>query len=476
MSGRIIIGDALTELRKLPDESVNCIVTSPPYYALRDYGVDGQIGLEDTLGEYLAAIVEVFREARRVLRTDGVCWVNLGDAYASGGADVRLRDDKRGYRGDRLANGRGDQPAVLRDKTIDADPAPAQQRSGGTPGLKPKDMMGIPWRVAFALQEAGWYLRSDIIWHKSQPMPESVTDRPTKAHEYLFLLTKSATYAYDADAIKEPVTGGAHQRRSMKPSDSPKDSARNDAGLKTAARFGRGAGWRVKANDSFQDATSAALVETRNKRSVWTIPTKANPEAHFATFPEALVTPCVLAGCPVGGTVLDPFAGTGTVARVAEDLGRHWLLIELNPEYGAMAERRMAQRGLLGLLDSPPATPNPLPASGPEHAPDGVSAVPGSALGTHDGDGVVGDLSQDLAAAETNGHSQADIEDQKTRTGDAPGAKTASPIRNWPPRGECLNRPEGQPATPVAAKASPRISIVLVDAAGAETVFTGGAA
>jgi DNA modification methylase len=384
VSGRIIIGDALAELRNLPEESVNCVVTSPPYWGLRNYGVVGQLGLEATPVEYVTKMVEVFREVRRVLRSDGVCWINLGDCYATGAGKVgehpgggaqgarwkgdidRPRDDKRGYRGERLANGRGDHPAILRVKTralrdgshagkhtaMAAMGPMTQPNRMPIEGLKPKDLVGIPWRVAFALQADGWWLRSDVVWAKPNPMPESVTDRPTKAHEYLFLLTKSPTYAYDAEAIKEPATGNnPHDLTGGRyaPSGQRKHTGtrrwagkNEEAGAAVADSTNR---IRHGFNERYRQSVPAGD-GLRNKRSVWTIATQPNPDAHFATFPEALVTPCILAGCPGGGVVLDPFGGTGTVARVAEDLGRRWLLIELNPEYAAMADRRMKQRGL----------------------------------------------------------------------------------------------------------------------------------
>lgn len=377
MSGRIIIGDALRELRKMPDESVNCVVTSPPYFGLRDYGMKGQIGLERTFGRYLEKLVAVFREVRRVLRSDGTCWVNMGDSYAgSWGAQSRPDGNLKGasvLHARQIAahpkatrTGNLERFSSRRDKAVVAGPAHLS-----VSGIKPKNLVGQPWRLAFALQADGWWLRSDIIWSKPQPMPESVSDRPTRAHEYLFLLTKSARYWYDADAIKEPVSGEAHRR--FAGHIVAKNATRAPDGLRTSASFGRGAGfragknettgdrtkegfnerWKVKNNDLFHAGTGD-LVENRNKRSVWTIPTQPNPDAHFASFPEALVTPCVLAGCPGGGVVLDPFGGTGTVARVAEDLGRGWILIELNPEYAAMAKRRLRQTGLLQRVATAP--------------------------------------------------------------------------------------------------------------------------
>lgn len=373
---RIIIGDCIEGMRTLPDGCVHCCITSPPYWGLRDYGVEGQLGLEATPDEFVAKMVAVFREVRRVLRDDGTLWLNLGDSYAGGG----------NYRG------------VNSEATLSAK----QRSNGGARGVsqllgaagkdwqgcKPKDLCGIPWRVAFALQADGWYLRQDIIWAKPNPMPESVTDRCTKAHEYVFLLTKSARYYYDAEAVKEAATPCRV--------DYTGDQKNNtvDPVLQATRMKGR-------------------VVETgssKNRRSVWTIPTAPFSEAHFATFPPKLVEPCILAGtsakgccakcgapwervverttqsesiagpkstakreqglatafsgyadgstspsfrtlgwqptCACGGepvpcTVLDCFGGSGTVAAVALPLGRNAILCELNPAYAAMAERRI---------------------------------------------------------------------------------------------------------------------------------------
>jgi DNA modification methylase len=299
---RIIPGDVLAGLATLPDASVHCCVTSPPYWGLRDYGVDGQIGLEPTPAEYVARMVAVFREVRRVLRDDGTLWLNLGDSYASnvgGGASPQ--------------GGSSARPKV--DATMYAS-------RSTPPGLKAKDLVGIPWRVAFALQADGWYLRSDIIWSKPNPMPESVTDRPTKAHEYLFLLSKSERYHYDAGAISEQAeTGG------------------KVGGFTPNAAIAAG----VKPTGNMIAERGAAYIrkDTRNKRTVWTIPTEPFPGAHFAVMPTALVKPCILAGCPTGGTVLDPFGGSGTVAVVAQEHGCSAILCELNPEYVEIIKQRV---------------------------------------------------------------------------------------------------------------------------------------
>jgi len=311
-------GDCREVLATLPAESVNCVVTSPPYWGLRDYGVAGQLGLESTPEEYVANMVAVFGEVRRVLRDDGTVWLNLGDSYASdtkgsgGTGKSGLRKDGRDER----------QRLITAERTIGHQKMdPLRLRHG----VKPKDLVGIPWRVAFALQADGWYLRSDIIWAKPNPMPESITDRPTKAHEYVFLLAKSPRYWYDADAIKEDAI---HAGRTVKASDP--DTAKNgQKGQYGATALG------FTPHDT--------VVGTgRNRRSVWTIATKPYPGAHYAVMPEALVEPCVLAGCPEGGTVLDPFGGSGTVARVANRLSRRAVLIDLNPEYLEQQMKRNA--------------------------------------------------------------------------------------------------------------------------------------
>jgi site-specific DNA-methyltransferase (cytosine-N4-specific) len=373
-SRAIHVGDCRDLLRQIDDDSIHCVVTSPPYWGLRDYGVADQLGLEATPEEYVAEMVKVFRDVRRVLRPDGTLWLNLGDCYAQGGRGGVGETSTLGGSRHNQNESRKAQAARQSFRRDDAEVSATQHRQ--VVGLKPKDMVGIPWRVAFALQADGWYLRSDIIWSKPNPMPESVTDRPTKAHEYVFLLSKSERYFYDADAIKEPVTGAAHPRgMGVNPKAGPKDNGREDQGLRTSTRFGRGAGfrgtvgkneqaglaiaastnrrrvgfnerWRVKQNASFSAAVTD-LIDERNRRTVWSIGTEAFAGAHFATFPRKLVEPCVLAGCPAGGIVLDPFGGSGTVGEVAEALGRRWILLELNPEYAALARQRTAQIGLL---------------------------------------------------------------------------------------------------------------------------------
>lgn len=369
-------GDALTVLRTLPEASAHCCITSPPYWGLRDYGtaewkggrpdcdhlmirgtqgktgqradrthtqrqpyktvckrcgakrVDQQIGLEKTPGEYVARLVEIFREVRRVLRDDATVWINLGDCYNNSPGQRKQGVERNDVAGWKQSTNEG--CLTIGSRHVSA--------------LKPKNLIGMPWRVAFALQEDGWILRSEIIWHKPNPMPESVQDRPTRAHEQIFLLSKNATYFYDFDAVLEPVAGSSHARGSGV---NPK-AAKWPAGW--SAEEGRHDGiptgkYRPKQNASFSGSVNG-LVENRNKRSVWTVPTFPFPEAHFATFPPALILPCVLAGCPAGGTVLDPFSGAGTTGLVAKENGREYIGIELKPEYVAIAEKRLAQEVL----------------------------------------------------------------------------------------------------------------------------------
>ena len=397
----ILQGDSTEVMRGMEPESVHCVVTSPPYWGLRDYGVDGAYGLEPTLDEYIANMVEVFREVRRVLRKDGTLWLNLGDAYAGSWGNYGGQGGPNGQRA--KATERFDRPAY-----DDNGRRPPQSYSNN--GLKPKDLIGLPWRVAFALQKDGWWLRSDIVWHKPNPMPESVTDRPTRAHEYVFLLSKSARYFYDADAIRKPavfidsradgkgmvrsVTNPAnpHYTQAAKP-DKQRGHSRRHAGFNDR--------WDVMTKEE-QQAMGA------NKRTVWRISTQGFPGAHFATFPEKLVEPCILAGTsekgvcgltgdpwervvevsdpasrlgdswhdhkddigrgqrgvpsaqnapirsttgwqptcdhdsePMPSVVLDPFCGSGTTGVVALRHGRSFIGIELNPEYIELARKRI---------------------------------------------------------------------------------------------------------------------------------------
>lgn len=270
-----LVGDCRETLKSIPDGSVHCCVTSPPYFGLRDYGMPDQLGLEQTPAAFVAELVAVLREVRRTLRDDGTLWLNLGDSYG-----------------------------------------------------KAKQLLGMPWRVAFALQDDGWVLRQDIIWQKPNPMPESVTDRCTKSHEYIFLLTKGSRYYFDHEEVKEPAVGGQSGNAA---------SFKRTGSKREQTIPGQGYGTHRPDRD-------AALYngETRNRRSVWTVPTRAFKGAHFATFPPELIEPCILAGCPLGGTVLDPFGGSGTTGGVANAHGRNAILCELNPEYAALMPERVA--------------------------------------------------------------------------------------------------------------------------------------
>jgi DNA modification methylase len=311
-------GDAIEVLKTIPDQSINTCITSPPYWGLRDYGVEGQIGLEKTPEEYVSKIVEVFREVKRVLRDDGTLWLNLGDSYAGSWGNYA----PTGQGGQRPKNTERWQRRAYEDKTDWRPPTSNKHK-----GLKPKDLVGIPWMVALALRADGWYLRSDIIWHKPNALPESVKDRPTKAHEYIFLLSKSRKYYYDADSIKEP---SSDLEKSKKRYEKPFGGKKAEELLKTNQVHTRTIGMRE-------------FDGKRNKRTVWTVPTRPFPEAHFATFPPDLIEPCILAGCPEGGVVLDPFVGSGTTLLVATLHHRRSIGIELNPDYIKIAERRLKQ-------------------------------------------------------------------------------------------------------------------------------------
>ena len=329
---RIIVGDALESLRTLPTESVQMCVTSPPYFGLRDYGTPGQMGLEPTPELYVERMVAVFREVGRVLRDDGVLFLNIGDSYAS---NVK---GSGGAGRSRLGPNRDLQNIGFQKMT------PRKFNHG----CKQKDLIGIPWALAFALRADGWYLRSDIIWAKPNPMPESVTDRPTKSHEYLFLLSKSARYFYDADAIAEPLADSSIERLSQPTLELQHGSDRVPGKTNGTMR----AVGNVYTARAFGDTPQSAPrgprsnfgqggMGTRNSRSVWTVATQGFKGAHFATFPPKLIEPCILAGSRSGDTVLDPFGGAGTTGLVASRLDRNAILIELNPEYAAMAERRI---------------------------------------------------------------------------------------------------------------------------------------
>jgi DNA modification methylase len=297
MNTKILNGDCIEMMRTLPEKSINCCVTSPPYFGLRDYGHDGQIGLEETPEAFVQKLVEVFREVKRVLRNDGTLWLNLGDSYSGSG---------KGPAGN-LGSKHNERHMEHKHSAIIPD------------GLKPKDLIGIPWMVAFALRADGWYLRQDIIWHKPNPMPESVQDRCTKAHEYIFLLSKSSKYYYDIESIKEPVKQywGTRNRS---------DGKYHNEGTGLQPHSGL--------EKSYEFA---------NKRSVWSVNTRSYEGAHFATYPPELIRPCILAGCPKGGVVLDPFGGSGTTAAVANEEGRDAVLCELNPEYISLINKRLSE-------------------------------------------------------------------------------------------------------------------------------------
>lgn len=296
-STQILCGDALKKLKTLPAESINCCVTSPPYWQLRDYGVDGQIGLESSPEQYVKKLVAVFREVKRVLRSDGTLWLNLGDSYAGSGKATGQTGEKENWH--------------------------VRKPTPSSPILRPKNLVGIPWRVAFALQRDGWNLRADIIWHKPSCLPESIKDRPSRCHEYIFLLTKSRTYYYDIDATREPYKEVSFQRMrySRKPfvTKTPGNSSRQSRQIGMACHpLGR------------------------NRRTVWTVAVSRSRGSHHATFPEKLIEPCILAGSPIGGTVLDPFVGSGTVLSVAQRFNRNGIGIELSPDFIESANERLS--------------------------------------------------------------------------------------------------------------------------------------
>ena len=326
---RIEFGDCRDTMRRWAADGVRAqmCVTSPPYFGLRDYGHDGQIGLEQTPEQYIAAMVEVFRCVRDVLADDGTLWLNIGDSYATqGGAHGGRNDNQRGVGAKRTHdNGGGD-----------------QQARRAPDGLKPKDLIGIPWMLAFALRADGWYLRQDIIWHKPNPMPESVRDRCTKAHEYIFLLSKAERYFFDNDSIREPWEGEAAKAVAM----GTKEVGQR--GINASARRGLTDGqttqFRKQGHSGYFGADGKCLLNPlgANKRSVWKVATRPYKGAHFATFPPALIEPCILAGSRPGDIVLDPFMGSGTTAAVAIQHGRQYLGCELNPEYGPLQDERIA--------------------------------------------------------------------------------------------------------------------------------------
>lgn len=340
MSVRILTGDCREVLRSLDAESVDMCCTSPPYFNLRDYGVDGQIGLERAYPEFVRALADVFDEVRRVLKPSGTLWLNLGDSYAgSWGAQSRGSETP----------GTLDGTSQLAARQIEAARR-GETRTGSAdrfPGLKPKDLIGIPWRVAFALQERGWWLRGDHVWGKPNGMPESTEDRPTRGHEYVFLLTKSAKYFYDGEAVRTAPKASTITRLAQDV-EAQEGSARANGGAKTNGAMKAVAKRRghTRAHEGFDarwDGMSREeqMAEGGALRSVWWVPPAQFAEAHFAVMPDRVAEICIRAGCPEGGTVLDPFGGAGTVGLVADRLQRDAILIELNPEYAAMAERRI---------------------------------------------------------------------------------------------------------------------------------------
>lgn len=301
--------DCLSGLKQLANESIDCVVTSPPYFGLRDYGVDGQIGLEETPAQFVGKLLEIFTEVWRVLKPEGTVWVNLGDTYAGSGL-----------------GGGGKQETNIGSTSL-------KGRGPKNYGFKPKDLMGIPWRFAFAMQDAGWWLRQDIIWSKPNPMPESVQDRCTRSHEYIFMFTKSAKYHYNAEAIRTPAAESSVSRMAQN-IDNQVGSTRANGGNKTNGNM-----------------KTVGNPESVNRKSVWNISVKGFKEAHFATFPQELPTLCIKAGCPVNGIVLDPFMGAGTTAVVAKGLGRDYIGFELNPEYVSIATKRLYNElGFIALI------------------------------------------------------------------------------------------------------------------------------
>jgi len=336
MMAQLLYGvDCTDALKKLPAESAHCCVTSPPYWGLRDYGVKGQLGLEKTPEEYAEKMVKIFREVKRVLRKDGTLWVNMGDSYACAPS---------GGKGTRWQPGREEPPGSGVNKSKRINRGCGRWGGGNNPAtgaLKPKDLVGIPWLIAFALRSDGWYLRQDIIWSKPNPMPESVRDRCTKAHEYVFLLSKSSKYFFDADAIKED---SVYKRPPAEVSGWDKGPGDH---RKLVGRY-RKSEPKGSFHGKTGDKACRAIVEARNKRSVWTVCPQAYKGAHFATFPTDLIIPMIQAGCPQGGVVLDPFSGSGTTGEVALGLGRKYIGIDLNKKYEQLARDRI---GLFALQE-----------------------------------------------------------------------------------------------------------------------------
>lgn len=358
--------DCLVGLKNLPENCIDCCVTSPPYYGLRDYGTPEQIGLEETPDQFVAKLVDVFTEVRRVLKPEGTLWLNLGDSYAGSWGNSGGKNRGNGSQRE-IVNG-----SIIKDQDIrNGFFVPSAKYGFKDLFIKPKDLIGIPWMVAFALRSSGWYLRQDIIWHKPNPMPESVTDRCTKSHEYIFLMSKSQKYYYDIDAIRTPVKDSTVQRM-MQQIEDQKGSERipgktngsmkavgpgrkprtgvdtnggnqaSEIGIKAYSHRGTGDKKLTGHSGNF-DATGNIIGDgMANKKSVWTVTTKPFSEAHFATFPQDLIVDCIKAGCQEGGVVLDPFMGAGTTAVVARKLNRNYIGYELNAEYIRIAETRLS--------------------------------------------------------------------------------------------------------------------------------------
>ena len=326
---KILQGNCIDKIKELEDNSIDCVVSSPPYFGLRDYGVDGQFGLEKTYHDYLANTVKVFETFKPKLKDTATIWWNVGDSYSSGKRTSTTNQSLRG------------------DKNYGVTRTPVQN------GIKEKDLLMIPNRVAIVLQDAGWYIRSEIIWHKPNPMPESVRDRPTSCHEKIWLITKNKKYYYDHEAIKEPITDTTAIRLLQKNINNQKGSLRGNGGMKSNGNMkamGRkkfdknmgGSGTSFVDHSGYKKADGSYMINsTRNKRNVWTITTKPFKDAHFATFPKDLIEPCIKAGCPEGGVVLDPFGGSGTTGIVAALNNRNAILIELNQNYIDIANKRI---------------------------------------------------------------------------------------------------------------------------------------
>ena len=341
MSGRTIIGDALTELRKLPDKSVQMCITSPPYYWMRDYESPGDLGLEPTIQEYVANLVKIFAEVHRVLKDDGTCWLNIGDKYTNYGKykkeqrkDVekwpKQQRNKGTHRRPRMIDNKQGNPEFTRPcRTETKRPASMPRQKN----IKEKDLMMVPAEVAIALRNWGWHLRADIVWAKTNPMPESVINRPTRSHEFVYLLSKKHKYFYDHEAIMEPYKEVSVSRL-------------NRAFNANEERDYVGGGKQNLNKFNKSDRAKERAKKGRNKRSVWNLSVSSYKGGHFATFPASLVEVAVLAGCPPGGVVLDPFLGSGTVGEVAERLGRKWIGIEINEKYLPLIEERTGQKGL----------------------------------------------------------------------------------------------------------------------------------